>query len=121
MAYIPQSMLLIEWPNSIRIKYHEEAIKNPRINHKSSHITESYFIPPDIWEQYKHSFYKPKHINNYPKQKADILWSKFDKTPEEDLLEQIMVSLWIENYNLKNFPIKSQRENHQKETLLQTV
>ena len=53
MAYLPKHVLLISWPEAQRIMDHPKAL----LVHDDDNPN-SYIISPEIWEQFKNSYYK---------------------------------------------------------------
>jgi len=52
MAYTPKTVLLITWPESQRIMEHPEALLVD-----SEQEEGAYIVPPEVWEQYKNTYY----------------------------------------------------------------
>ena len=59
MGYNPKLYLYIEWPHSQRIMQHPQAkmVENKGTNGIAC------IIPPEIWEQYKNTYYCDQEIN----------------------------------------------------------
>tara|TARA_B100000902_G_scaffold398000_2_gene463411 strand:- start:1351 stop:1749 length:399 start_codon:yes stop_codon:yes gene_type:complete len=102
-----QSYILITWPNSIRIKYHPMAMRTVSNNFRTP--TESYMIPPDIWELYKDSYYYSyENKYNIPNIISNSIWDKFNEPSNyDDEISIRIITDWINQYNFKNKQLKT--------------